>query len=175
MTVISVKKRRQEIRDSKHQAFFDDMVLYDAAEDPEYQAYLERSKAVSSPGISDRYSCVPCGKVNLSLEYYNNHLSGKAHKIKMLQIKKEEGGKGVQRTHVTTHVKTTAHGKVVKEGSDEDKKAVTFSNFFQFLKKNSKVSKSDGSPVPVTVSEKKKCLPMKKNKTKKKNANCKSA
>ena len=106
------------------------MALYDPAEDTEYQDYLERSKSLSNPVMSDRHSCLPCGKLNLSLEYYNNHINGRAHKMKMIEMKKEEkgskSGKGVQRTHVRPHVKTTHNGKVVKEGSVEE-------DFFQFF------------------------------------------
>ena len=154
------QKRRQEIKDGKSEAFLDDMALYDPANDPEYQAYLERSKALSSPGMSDRYSCVPCGKVNLSLEYYNNHIQGKGHKMKMGQLNKPgvKKAEGVKRG--MSHSKTDRFGKRIVKGSEEEAKAESFANFFQFLKRNSTVHEesddsdsSPSSPDPTTVSE----------------------
>ena len=65
----------------------DDLFFYKPEEDPEYLDYLERQKALSSSGASDRYNCLPCGKVNLSKEYFDMHLIGKAHKLKMAECK----------------------------------------------------------------------------------------
>ena len=156
------QKRQKELRNNKDICLLDDMVVYNPAEDPEYQAYLERSKALSSPGTSDRYTCVPCEKYNLSKEFYDCHLKGKKHKYRMMEVRRKEKverGKDGEKKGVKR--------KAEVEDKEEREKALTFGNFFKFLKRSSSTSApepesdesggdAEESAVPVTVSKKKK-------------------
>ena len=60
----------------------EDLFFYKPESDEVRLDYLEQQKVLSSTGASDRYSCLPCGKLNLSKDY-DVHLTGRAHKEKM--------------------------------------------------------------------------------------------
>ena len=94
----------------------DDLFFYKAEADEEYLEYLDRMKVqkillgcIGAPGTPERYSCLPCGKMNLSKEYYETHLTGRAHKEKM--------GKG--------KISTTPPTTPPSTGSKTDKKKKT--------------------------------------------------
>ena len=68
----------------------EDLFFYKAEADEEYLEYLDRMKvqkillgSIGAPGTPERYSCLPSGKMNLSKEYYETHLTGRAHKEKV--------------------------------------------------------------------------------------------
>ena len=71
------------IKEKKELTEWDDFAIYDHSKDPEYFEYLERQKAANTPHATGRYSCIPCDKHNLSKEYYERHLTGKSHRVKM--------------------------------------------------------------------------------------------
>ena len=72
------QKQRQDLNE-------EDLFFYKPESDQDRLDYLERQKLLSSTGASDRYSCLQCGKLNLSKEYYDVHLTGRAHKQKMAE------------------------------------------------------------------------------------------
>ena len=80
---IRCNQRIQYINENKSLTEWDDFALYDETKDPEYMAYLEREKAVNMAYATGRFSCIPCNKHNLSKEYYEKHITGRAHKVKM--------------------------------------------------------------------------------------------
>ena len=153
------QKRQKELRENQEIRTLDDMLVYNPVEDPDYQAYLERNKAVSNPGSSDRYSCEPCGKFNLSKEYFDCHLTGRKHKYRMMEIRREKkkGEKLSKAEHVKKGLK--------RKAEDEEKKALTFGNFFKFLKSSTSAPEpesggDEGEPeaAPVPVEKKKHLL-----------------
>ena len=75
--------KRTEQQKYREDLNVEDLFFYKPETDQDYLDYLERQKVLSSTGASDRYSSLPCGKVNLSKEYYDVHLTGRAHKQKM--------------------------------------------------------------------------------------------
>ena len=87
------QKRTDLIKSKKDLTEWDDYTIYDQSKDTEYMEYLERQKAVNSPYAMGRFSCIPCNKHNFSQEYYENHLTGRAHKVKMGEIPKADGKK----------------------------------------------------------------------------------
>ena len=87
------QERTQMIKTQKDITEWDDYTKYDQSKDTEYMEYLERQKTVNSPYAMGRFSCIPCKKYNLSQEYYEKHLTGRAHKVKMGEIPKGNGEK----------------------------------------------------------------------------------
>ena len=85
----SCAKRSEYLRNTPELYKWDDFSKYDNAADPEYLQYLERVKIVNTASIPGCFSCIPCGKINLSKEYYDAHLMGRNHKMKMGKIGKE--------------------------------------------------------------------------------------
>ena len=79
----SCKERTEYLRSKPDLYKWDDFSQYDQATDPEYMQYLDRVKLTSTACATGRFSCIPCGKLNLSKEYYETHLLGKGHKMKM--------------------------------------------------------------------------------------------
>ena len=85
----SCAKKSEYLRNTPDLYKWDDFSQYDQATDPEYLQYLDRVKIANTASVAGRFSCIPCGKINLSKEYYEAHLMGRNHKMKMSQIGKE--------------------------------------------------------------------------------------
>ena len=75
------QQRNNYIKNHVDLTEWDDYKQYDQEKDPEYMQYLEREKASHTAYATGRFSCIPCGIVNLSREYYEAHLLGKRHTI----------------------------------------------------------------------------------------------
>ena len=118
------EKELKILKDTPDLCEWDDYSMYDQTKDPEHMQYLERQKVSLSACATDRYSCIPCGKHNLSKDYYEAHLTGKAHKFKM-----QEEKKGNKKQKIVEVEK----GKKRKADDAEKKESLTFDIFFKFL------------------------------------------
>ena len=129
-------QRIQYINENKSLTEWDDFALYDETKDPEYMAYLEREKAVNTAYATGRFSCIPCNKHNLSKEYYEKHLTGRAHKVKMREMSNDKGGKkNVPTESKKRKIDSGANpisSKKVKIGTPVSSKSPTASNDSEF-------------------------------------------
>ena len=83
-------KMRENVRSNPEllDTSLNDWSVYNPLSDQTYQEHLDRV-AIAERATSG-FSCEPCGKRNLSKEYFDKHISGKAHKLKMKQIGAEK-------------------------------------------------------------------------------------
>ena len=79
-------KMRENVRSNPEllDTSLNDWSVYNPLSDQTYQEHLDRV-AIAERATSG-FTCEPCGKKNLSKEYFDKHISGKAHKLKMKQI-----------------------------------------------------------------------------------------
>ena len=83
-------KMREDVRSNPEllDVSLNDWSVYNPLSDQTYQEHLDRV-AVAERATSG-FTCEPCGKKNLSKEYFDKHISGKAHKLKMKQMGAEK-------------------------------------------------------------------------------------